>query len=228
MNKKELIQYLREFVHTQRWETLLQSLEQRTDYISVVLENIHQPHNASAVLRSCDGFGVQTIHVIEEETKFDASGEITIGADRWLDIIKYNSTEENNTLACFEKLRKEGYKIVATSPHETDKNIADLQLDTPVALVFGNEVNGISETVYNHADEFVKIPMHGFSESFNISVSAAVCLYDVTKRMRESIDEEVWKLDANKREEVLYSWLLKSIKAGDKIVEKYLETKNKD
>lgn len=228
MDKTQLIDYLREFVKPERWVTLNNALNERTDYVTVVLENIHQPHNASAVLRSCDGFGIQNIHVIEEETEFDASGEITIGADRWLDIKKYNALNENNTLACINQLKQKGYKIVATSPHEKDKNIADLSIDQPTALIFGNEVYGISDTVYRHADEFVKIPMYGFSESFNISVSAAICLYDVTERMRTDIDKEVWQLDEKTKQDILYRWLVKSIKAGNQIVEKYIKSQRQD
>lgn len=216
----ELIEYLREFISEPRWERINEVLDQRTGHISVVLEDIYQPHNASAVLRSCDGFGIQDIHVIENNNEFDASSQITIGADQWLTINRYNTPNIDNVSDCFNRLRQKGYKIVATTPHEDDFNLNELDIIKPTALVFGTELEGVTDQVKEQADAFVKIPMSGFSESFNISVSAAICLYDLTTRLRES--DLDWKLNPNRREELLLEWVKKSIKAGDQLAEKWL------
>lgn len=216
----ELIEYLREFISEPRWKRINEVLDQRTDHISVVLEDIYQPHNASAVLRSCDGFGIQDVHVIENNNEFDASSQITIGADQWLTINRYNKPKHDNVSDCFNLLRQKGYQIVATTPHEDDSNLNDLDISRPTALVFGTELDGVTAQVMDQADSFVKIPMSGFSESFNISVSAAICLYDTSTRLRNSdID---WKLTSKKREELLLEWVKKSIKAGDQLAEKWV------
>ena len=121
---------------------------------------------------------------------------------------------------CFKRLRNEGYQIVATTPHENDSNLNDLDISKPTALVFGTELDGVTDQVMDQADAFVKIPMSGFSESFNISVSAAICLYDISTRLRKSDFD--WKLKSQKREELLLEWVKKSIKAGDQLAEKWL------
>lgn len=218
---KELEEYLREFISVERWDRINNVLEQRTRKITVVLEDIYQPHNASAVLRSCDGFGIQDVHIIENRNQFDASSEVTIGADQWLDLHRYNKANHDNVSECFSELRNKGYKIVATTPHEQDSNLNELDLSTPVALVFGTELEGVTDQVKEQADAFVKIPMHGFSESFNISVSAAICLYDTTTRLRkERLD---WVLSENEKSEIRIEWLKKSIKAGDQLVKRFME-----
>jgi tRNA (guanosine-2'-O-)-methyltransferase len=216
----ELIEYLREFISEPRWKRINEVLGQRTRHLTVVLEDIYQPHNASAVLRSCDGFGIQDVHVIENNNEFDASSQITIGADQWLTIDRYRKPNHDNVSDCFKRLRNEGYQIVATTPHENDSNLNDLDISKPTALVFGTELDGVTDQVMDQADTFVKIPMSGFSESFNISVSAAICLYDISTRLRKSDFD--WKLKSQKREELLLEWVKKSIKAGDQLAEKWL------
>src|SRR5690606_12525524 len=145
------------------------------------LENLFQPHNASAVLRSCDGFGIQDIHIIENYNKYKPNREIDMGSSKWLNTIKYKE-KENNTVECIRHLKSKGYKIVATTPHENDCLIDDLPLDQPTALLFGTELTGLTKEALNEADAFVKIPMFGFTESFNISVSVALALYSVTQK----------------------------------------------
>lgn len=223
-----LIEHLKGFATPERFETLQTIVRLRTDYLTVVLEDIHQPHNASAVLRSCDGFGVQNIHVIENVNEFDASSQVTIGADRWLNIKRYNKENANNTRACLSTLKDKGYRIIATTPHENESELHRLDISRPVALVFGNELDGISDEVRNHADGFVKIPMYGFSESFNISVSAAICLYDLTLRIRRPGSGINWELEPDEQQKILLNWLKKSVKAGDNIIRNYLQAQEED
>ncbi|MDR9418773.1 TrmH family RNA methyltransferase [Gracilimonas sp.] len=222
--RKDLVNYLKEFATEARWDKFVEVAKQRTRYISVVVEDIYQSHNASAVLRSCDGFGIQDVHIIENQNNFDASSQVTIGADQWLTLHRYNEPGMDNTEACFSKLKKEGYRIIATTPHENDTNLNDLDLNQKTALVFGSEIDGISERAKELADGFLKIPMAGFSESFNISVSAAICLYNITRRLRaSSID---WMLTTEEIDHLTYNWLKKSIKAGDQLERNFLKQKN--
>ncbi len=166
--QKQLTDYLSEFVTSQRLELFNKVLENRTGYITVVMEDIYQPQNASAVLRTCDCFGIQYIHVVENQYEFTVDNEVAMGASKWLTIQKYNRKKENS-LQAVKELKKRGYRIVATSPHINDQLLPDFDLSKgKVALVFGSEMPGISEIIKNEADEFLKIPMVGFTEKLSI------------------------------------------------------------
>lgn len=185
-------------------------LANRTKYISVVLEDIFQAHNASAVLRSCDCFGVQDVHFVENYNDYNISDEVTMGADKWLNIKRYNQ-EGNQSEVAIKQLRDQGYRIVATTPHTNDVTIDELPLEEgKIALFFGTEHTGLSKHVMDNADCFVKIPMYGFTESFNISVSAALSLYSITERMRNS--DVNWKLTDKEIMEIELDWARKSIR----------------
>ena len=179
---------------------------QRTNHLTVVLENIHQEHNASAVLRSCDCFGIQNLHVIEKNNRYKVQRDIALGAGRWVDVFNYDQGEQP-TRDCLLKLKDRGYKIVATTPHERDVTIHELPLDQPVALVFGTEKKGISKEVVELADEFVRIPMYGFTESFNISVSAALALNILRRRLEQS--DLSWKLNDEEQTLLKIKWCKK-------------------
>ncbi len=202
----------------------MEVLSLRTNHITVVLEDLHKPHNANAVLRSCDGFGVQDVHIIENKTEFDASATVSIGAHQWLTLHRYKESGKDNVELCFDRLRQQGYKVLATTPHEHDSNLKDVDITQKTALVFGTERHGVTERVKELADGFVKIPMSGFSESFNISVSAAICLYDLTTRLRNS-DQLEWNLESDVQEDLKLKWLLNTIKAGKKLQTKFMEEK---
>jgi tRNA (guanosine-2'-O-)-methyltransferase len=182
----------------------------RTDYMTVVLENIYQEHNASAVLRTCDCFGVQTLHAIEKNNKYKVQRDIARGAGRWVDLKNYSSM--NPTKVCLEELKNKGYIIVATSPHENQTTINELPLDKPLALVFGTEGEGISEEVTSSADYFVKIPMYGFTESYNVSVSVALTLQTLRNRMeKENIQ---FTLNEAEQTKLKIKWSTKIIREG--------------
>ena len=152
-----------------RWNRFQEVLDERTQYLTVVLENIYQPLNASAVLRSADCFGIQDVHVIENYNEFTPDREVAMGSSRWLNIKRYNE-EENNTLQCIQKLKKEGYRIVATTPHKNDCNLQQFDLTKgKTALLFGTEMEGLTDIALQEADEYLKIPMYGFTENFNLS-----------------------------------------------------------
>ncbi len=220
---KELITYLSQFISETRRAKFDTVLNYRTRHITVVLEDLYQPHNASAVLRSCDIFGIQDIHIIENKNAYTVNKDIALGAPKWLDLHKYRK-EENNSLDCIKKLKDQGYRIVATTPHEKDCNLEDLPVDKPLALFFGTELTGISDTVREYADEYVKIPMYGFTESFNISVCAALCLHSLKEKLhRTEID---WHLNDIEKEDLLLRWLRNSIQKVELIEKDYFLKKN--
>lgn len=223
--RNELTEYLKDFTTESRWETINNVLANRTNHFTVVLEDLHKPHNANAVLRSCDGFGIQDIHIIENNTEFDSDKQVSMGSHNWLTLNRYNKVEEDNIKPCFDKLKQQGYTILATTPHENDQKLNEIPIDQKTALVFGTERRGISNRVKELADGFVKIPMFGFSESFNISVSAAICLYDLRTRLDSSSIN--WSLDKEYQNQLRYEWLKKTIKASDSLIEKFLKEKNK-
>ena len=218
-SNKEFIAYLSQFISETRRAKFDTVLNYRTRHITVVLEDLYQPHNASAVLRSCDIFGIQDIHIIENKNAYTVNKDIALGAPKWLNLHKYRK-EENNSLDCIKKLKDQGYRIVATTPHENDCNLEDLTVDKPLALFFGTELTGISDTVREHADEYVKIPMYGFTESFNISVSAALCLHTLTEKLHKTI--VAWHLSDTEKEELLLRWLKNSIPKVELIEKDYL------
>lgn len=185
----------------------------RTNHVTVVLENIYQEHNASAVLRTCDCFGIQELHAIEKNNKYQVQRDIARGAGRWVDLSNY--TSETPTKDCLDKLKRKGYTIVATTPHEKEISLNELPIDKPIAMVFGTEGEGISEDVMSQADHFVKIPMYGFTESFNVSVSVALTLQFIRNRMvAENID---FLMNDEEQTKLKIKWCTKIIRDGLKL-----------
>lgn len=216
---KELVSFLEEFITDRRKELFYKIIDSRTRYLTVVLEDIYQPQNASAVLRTCDCFGIQDIHVIENQNEYTLNPDVTLGSDKWINL-NINNTEENNTVSTLSKLKKEGYRIVATTPHTNDVNLEEFDLSRgKAALLFGTELRGLSETAMDMADEYLKIPMHGFTESFNISVSAAVILHHLSEKLRKT--EIDWKLKEEERTEILLQWIKNTVKDPQGLIDKY-------
>lgn len=190
----------------------------RTKHLTVVLENIYQEHNASAVIRSCDCFGIQELHVIEKNNQYKIQRDIALGAGRWVDLYNYDQGE-SPTKDCISKLKNKGYRIVATTPHEKDVTIHDLDITTPIALVFGTERKGISQEIIEMADEFVRIPMYGFTESFNISVSVALALNSLRDRLNQSNVD--WKLNEKEQTLLKIKWCKKILRSGNEMEEEF-------
>lgn len=188
----------------------------RTRHISVVLENIYQSHNASAVLRSCDCFGVQDVHVVESVNPFNPAGDVAVGSSKWVDYYKHRSIQD-----AYRHLHDRGYRIVATLPHENDQMISDLDISQPTALVFGTELTGLSQEAIDGADAYVKIPMYGFTESFNISVCAALSLFSLTERMRASGLH--WQLDDDALLDLKLHWAMQAIRDGESVMKNLMQ-----
>ncbi|WP_196888490.1 TrmH family RNA methyltransferase [Aureivirga sp. CE67] len=220
----DYLKYLEQFVTPERQALFDKVLKDRTRHFTVVLEDLYQKHNTSAVVRSCDIFGVQDVHIIEKKYNSQVSRHVAKGAQKWLDFHQYNSFDEDNTGICIESLREKGYQIIATTPHNDSCFLPKFDITKKSAFVFGVEKEGVSERMMEEADGYLKIPMHGFTESFNISVAAAVILNDVTGRMRASEDLD-WKLSEEERLEKKLEWMEKSIKSIDQIKEHYYNNK---
>jgi tRNA (guanosine-2'-O-)-methyltransferase len=219
--KNELIKYLSQFLSENRLEVFQEVLKMRTRFVTVVLEDLFQAQNASAVLRTCECFGIQDIHVIENRNKFILHKDISMGSNKWLDIKKYNRLK-NNSPEAIKSLRNDGYRIIATSPNPVYPYINKLDISKgKMAFVFGTELSGISKTVEENADEFVSIPMFGFTESYNISVSVALCLQTIITNLHDS--DVKWQLSPEEYSELLLTWIRYSIKKVDLIEKKYLE-----
>lgn len=217
---KDLIDYLSGFITEQRKENFHQVLNFRTRYITLVLEDIYQSHNASAVLRSSECFGIQDVHIIENRNEYNINPDVTLGSNKWLTICRYNQ-KENNTEEAITRLRQNGYRIVATTPHhanQVDLDAFDLY-PGKCALIFGSELNGISDSVKSLADEFLIVPMFGFTESFNISVSAAIVLYQLTYRLHKSNIN--WQLKEDEKRELFLDWIKKTIKRPDLLEQEF-------
>lgn len=217
-----LFDYLKEFVTNERLNRFEEIVKQRTRYATIVVEDLYQPHNISAVLRSSDCFGIQDVHIIENENKIEYSPDIELGASKWLTIQHYNSFE-NNTVHCLQTLKNKGYFILSTTPHTNNCTIEDFVVDKPIAIVFGTERDGITDYVREYSDEFVKIPMYGFTESFNISVCAALVMNTITNKIRKS--NLNWHLTEKEQVELKNNWLITTIKSSEMILENYFEKK---
>lgn len=219
---KELIDYLSGFISEKRRAKFDEVIGWRTRHITVALEDIYQPHNASAVLRSCDCFGIQDVHIIENRNTYTLNPDVAMGSFKWLSLYKYKK-EENNTLSCIKKLKSQGYRIIATTPHEKDSTISELDIGHKLCLFFGTELKGISDDVRRHADGFVKIPMFGFTESFNISVSAALCLHTLVSRLHAS--GIAWRLSPEEQQEIILEWLRNSLTKPELLEQEFFKNK---
>ncbi|MEO1484251.1 MAG: RNA methyltransferase [Bacteroidota bacterium] len=211
----DLLDYLEGFLTEERKARFQDVLSQRTKFLTVVMEDVFQLHNTSAVLRSCDAFGIQEAHVVEDRFGSRLDKNIAMGAEQWVDIQRYSHMEH-----CIDTLSQNGYKIIATAPYGDCSLLGDYQIDEKTALFFGTEREGLSEVVKSRADGFLKIPMVGFSESLNISVSAAIILETLSKQLRAS--ELPWHLTDKECLEKRFDWTKKSIKDVEGIIQRYL------
>lgn len=209
----ELVAYLESFLTPKRRQLFHKVIEQRTNHFTVATQDVYQLHNTSAVIRSCDVFGVQNIHVVEEVNLKKIDREIAMGAQKWVDVNRYTSTK-----SCIQSLRKSGYRVVATSPHEGTA-LQHFDITEPAAIFFGTETRGLSEEVMQEAEEFIRIPMVGFTESLNISVSAAIILQDLTARLRESKIQ--WRFSEQEQLEKRFDWITKNLKNVQDLVERF-------
>ena len=216
MTDLKLLKYLESYLTENRRERFNKVLDQRTRHFTVATEDVYQLHNTSAVIRSCDVFGVQEVNIVEEVNSKRIDREIAMGAQKWVDLNRYHTSK-----SCIEDLKAQGYQIVATTPHAEDCDLIDFDISKKSCFFFGRETEGLSQQVIDEADCFLKIPMVGFTESLNISVSAAIILQHVTAKLRKSTIN--WELTDKERTDKLLDWIKKTIKSYDEIVERFYE-----
>ena len=210
----QLLEHLLSFLTERRKNLFEEVISKRTRHFTVVTEDVYQMHNTSAVMRSCDVFGIQELHVIEEKISKEIDREIAMGAQKWVNIHRHHSTKE-----CIDNLKENGYQIIATTPHNNSTELKDFDISNKSAFFFGKEKEGLSDIVIDAADGYLKIPMYGFTESLNISVSAAIILQSVVTRLKDSgID---WELSEQEKNEIKLDWAKKSVKSSIKIIERY-------
>jgi tRNA (guanosine-2'-O-)-methyltransferase len=220
--RKSVVEHLTQFVSKKRLVRMNQVLSMRTNFITVVLEDIHKPHNASAVIRSCECFGIQKLHIIENTSQYEVNNSVTQGASDWVDIARYKNGEFN-TPACYQALRDTGFCLVATTLRDYDCDISDLIPDRPLAVVFGDEESGLSDYAIDNADVRTIIPMYGFTQSFNLSVSAAIVLHNLIPKLH-SMDVD-WRLAEAELLDLRYRWLKSAVSQSEVIERRFLNHK---
>jgi len=222
-DSQSLTDFLGQYITDNRKVTIEKVLEQRTRYLTLVLEDIYQSQNASAVVRTCECMGIQDLHIIETTSKYNVNKKVLMGSNKWMNLIRYKEKEKNNTAECYAKLKADGYKIVVTEP-AAGISIDELPIDSKVAIVMGNELKGITKFALDNADEIVRIPMYGFTESMNISVSAALCIRSLVTRIRNS--EHNWQLSDQEKAELRLDWYRKSLRKPAVMESEFLKGKS--
>tara|TARA_R100000306_G_scaffold8545_1_gene11835 strand:- start:10350 stop:11009 length:660 start_codon:yes stop_codon:yes gene_type:complete len=214
----QLLKYLQNHITDRRQELFKEVLARRTRHFTVVTEDVYQLHNTSAVMRTCDVFGIQDLHVVEEKLGKRVDREIAMGAQKWVSLNRYDSIE-----TCMDSLKQQDYQLIATTPHNESTLLHEFDVTKKSAFFFGKEREGLSDTVLNNADGYLKIPMYGFTESLNISVSAAIILQDVVTRLKQS--DIHWKLSEEEKHEIELMWTKNTLKSSEKIIKRYHEQK---
>jgi tRNA (guanosine-2'-O-)-methyltransferase len=222
--KLDYYKFLCSFMTGERIGRFNDVVNKRTRHITIVLEDIYQPHNTSAVLRSCDCFGIQDVHIIENKNEYAVNPDVALGSSNWLTLHNYNEAE-NNTLKCIDNLRTKGYSIIASTPHLNNFYLEELDITKKSAILFGTEKDGLSEIALQQADKFVKIPMYGFTESFNISVSAALTLCSLSEKLRHS--KINWQLSEDEIIDLKIEWALTSIKKSELLEKQFFQQLDK-
>lgn len=216
MDKHHLLNYLLDFITPERYQRFNEILAERTNHFTVATEDVYQMHNTSAVIRSCDVFGIQHAHLIEEKFGKRIDSQIAMGAQKWVDVHRHQNAQD-----CMDYLRAEGYKIIATTPHDNSCLIDDFDITQKSAFFFGTERKGLSDEVMEQADGFLKIPMVGFTESLNISVSVAIILHTVTQKLKSS--DIAWQLAAEEILDKQLDWTQKSVRSIEDVMKRYEE-----
>lgn len=215
----ECLAFLEGFLTPPRREKIEAVLGQRTGHLRVVLEDIFQPHNASAAMRSCECFGVQHLHIIENRYAYAPNNEVSMGSNKWISLHRHREADTDNTTACLQSLKKQGYRIVATALSPDTMPLSELPIDQPTALCFGTEEDGLSPTALALADATVSIPMFGFTQSFNISVAVSLTLYDLCGRLRR--DRNDWTLPEMEQLALRWEWVCRSLKNPEALVRRF-------
>ena len=211
---RKQIEYLAEFMQPERLATLRRAIDSRPKYMTLLAENMFHPQNASALVRHCEAFGVQSMHTVQTLCKFNPNVDIVRGTDKWIDIYHHRSTAE-----ALAHLKSEGYRIVATTPHRESCTPESFDVTKgKFAIVMGTEKTGISDEVMAAADEFLRIPMCGMVESLNVSACAAIIVYMLSERMRHEVED--WKMTEEEQIRTLHHWLVDTVKDAEALLKR--------
>jgi tRNA (guanosine-2'-O-)-methyltransferase len=219
--REELLQYMDSYLNDPRRNRLNEVLDNRTTHFCVAMEDLFYERNSGAIIRTADGYGIQNVHVIEPKESFKSkvTNIISKGAEKWVTKTQHDDIK-NGAKMCIDELRAQGYQIVATSPHKDGHTIHDFDISKKSAFFLGAEKTGISDIVMEEADDYIAMPIYGFTESYNVSVANAILLHELVNRLRNSdID---WKLSKIEREELLLDWVMKSVVSSDLLAEKFI------
>ena len=218
----ELARYLATYVSRERTDRIEGVLANRTRHVTVVLEDLFHGQNGGAVLRSCECFGIQDVHIIAQRCSFRIAKSVAAGAAKWLTLRLFDADHHEGVGACVGALHRAGYRLAATTARADAVPIDQLELGERVALCFGNEREGLSSELLDAADVAVTVPMGGFTESLNVSVAAALCLRTLTSSLRRSA-REVWRLTPEECAELRLEWFIKSLKHRRALVKRFCE-----
>lgn len=208
-------EYLKQFLTEERLRKIEHFAPESSDFVLPVLEDVYQFRNAAAIVRSVEACGFHKVVALQEENNFEPNLKVTKGADTWVEVEKLPRNMES-----FQKIKDKGYKIVVVSLENNAKMLPEYEITEPIALVFGTEMEGVSQEILDFADETLAIPMYGFTRSFNVSVAASLCMYELKQKlMKSNID---YKLDDEKLLRMKIRWAVNSIKSGEQILAKYM------
>ncbi len=208
-------EYLKQFLTEERLRKIEHFAPESSDFVLPVLEDVYQFRNAAAIVRSVEACGFHKVVALQEENNFEPNLKVTKGADTWVEVEKLSRNMES-----FQKIKDKGYKIVAVSLENNAKMLPDYEITEPIALVFGTEMEGVSQEILDFADETLAIPMYGFTRSFNVSVAASICMYELKQKLMKS--DMNYKLNEEKLLRMKIRWAVNSMRSGDQIFEKYL------
>lgn len=218
--ERQVLHHLSQFVSDHKKQFVDQVLDNRTRHITVVLEDIYQSQNASAVVRTCECMGLQDIHIVEMYSKYEINRRVLKGANKWMDLHRYHARNTNNTEICLNQLKEKGYRIAVADPDVTGVSIHEVKVDEKIALVFGNELRGVTDQAKKSADQLVRIPMFGFTESLNISVSVAICLNTLITKLHNGQNHH--KLSSEEQDDIRLRWYRKIVRKSEVIEREFL------
>jgi len=219
-SKEKILRYFQQFLSEHKIDLFEKKVLERTRHFTLVLEDLFHPHNASAILRNADCLGLQDIHLIENNHQFKNEKDISLGSRKWLKLMRYNDFD-NSRPTCIDQLKAKGYTIAVLSPHRNDIALNEYPIEQKSAFILGAEKTGLTDYSLQNADVHVKVPMYGFTESYNVSVTAALTLYDVIHRVRKSSID--WQLSKDEQWEVKLAWTLRSIRSTSSLIDHFLK-----
>lgn len=212
----QTFEYLKQFLTEERLRKIEHHAQESSDFVLPVMEDVYQFRNAAAIIRSVEACGFHKVVALEESNTFNPNLSVTKGADTWVEVEKMP-----RNLASLQIIKNAGYKIIAVSPEKNAKFLPDYEITQPIALVFGTELEGVTDEILDFADETLAIPMYGFTKSFNVSVAAAICMYELKQKLLKSHLQ--YHLSKEKLLELKIRWAVNSIRSGEEILRHYLK-----